>query len=124
VALHSPINTVPKIIHMNKEITVQTFRQEVLNNTGLVIVQFHKHWNGACQIIAPIYEELARSYKGQADFFRVNIEEQKSLEKDFGITEVPTILFFRGGQVIDHSMGLVPRNILIHKVEKALSNHH
>lgn len=107
---------------MTKELTIQSFKQEVLDNNKLSIVHFRKHWNGSCQIIAPIYEELARSYKGQADFFQVDIEEQKGLETEYGIMEVPTILFFKRGLVVDHSTGLIPKNILIHKIENALSS--
>lgn len=121
LAPRSPINSMPKIKIMNKEISSEAFKREVINNANLSIVQFKKNWNGACQIIAPIYEELARSYVGQADFFSIDIDQHHGFETEYGIMEVPTILFFKSGNVVDHSTGLTPKNILIHKIERALS---
>ena len=98
------------------------FRKEVVDSTGLALVQFKKEWNGACQIISPIYEELARSYKGQAKFFTIDIEKEPGIDLEFGVMELPTILFFRRGEVIDHITGLIPRNMMISKIETALTS--
>lgn len=106
---------------MNQPITKNDFRKEVVNNTGLSLVQFKKEWNGACQIISPIYEELAKSYKGQAKFFTIDVEKETGIDHLFGVMEYPTILFFRSGEVIDHVTGLTPRNVMITKIENALS---
>jgi thioredoxin 1 len=106
---------------MSKEISTDIFSRKVIDNPGLSIVRFYKSWNGACQIIAPIFDELSVSYKGQASFYSVDVEANKDLATGYGIMDVPTILFFRMGMVIDHSTGLTPKNILIHKIEKALS---
>lgn len=97
------------------------FKKEVISSTGLTLVQFKKEWNGACQIISPIYEELARSYKGQANFFTVDVEKETGIDRDYGVVEIPTILFFRRGEIIDHVAGLVPKNVMISKIENALS---
>src|ERR1044071_6362732 len=86
--------------NMNRVITKKDFRKEVISSTGLSLVQFKKEWNGACQIILPIYEELARSYKGQANFFTVDVEREPGIEREYGVTEIPTILFFRNGEII------------------------
>jgi thioredoxin-like negative regulator of GroEL len=102
-------------------ISKSEFRKEVISGNGLALVQFKKEWNGACQIIAPIYEELARSYKGQANFFTVDVEKEPGIERDFGVVEYPTILFFRRGEIIDHVAGLAPKNVMISKIENALS---
>lgn len=106
---------------MNRVITKNDFRKEVISSTGLSLVQFKKEWNGACQIILPIYEELARSYKGQANFFTVDVEREPGIDREYGVMEIPTILFFRGGEIIDHVAGLTPKNVLITKIENALS---
>jgi len=98
------------------------FKREVLGNTNLSLVQFKLEWNGACQIISPIYEELASSYKGQVNFFTVDVEKETGLDNEYGVMELPTILFFKSGRVIDHVTGLTPKNILISKIENALSN--
>lgn len=102
-------------------ISKSDFRKEVISSTGLTLVHFKKEWNGACQIISPIYEELARSYKGQANFFTVDVEKETGIDSDFGVVEIPTILFFRRGEVIDHVAGLAPKNVMISKIENALT---
>ena len=97
------------------------FRKEVISGTGLNLVHFKKEWNGACQIISPIYEELARSYKGQASFFTIDVEKEEGIEHEYGVMEFPTILFFRNGEIIDYISGLAPKIILVTKIENALS---
>ena len=103
-------------------ISKNDLRNGVTNSDRLSLVQFKKEWNGACQIIAPIYEELAKSYKGQADFFTIDVEKEPGVEVEFGVMEIPTILFFKGGQIIDHVSGLTPKNIMITKIENALAS--
>ncbi len=102
-------------------ITKNEFRKELVSNPGLILVHFKKEWNGACQIIAPIYEELSKSYKGQANFFTINVEAEAGIDQEFGIMEFPTILFFIGGDVVDHVAGLTPKNVMITKIEMALT---
>lgn len=106
---------------MNREISRKEFKKEVIDNTALALVQFKTEWSGACQIISPVYEELAKSYRGQASFFTVDVEKEQGIENDYGVMELPTILFFRRGQVIDHITGLIPKNVMISKIENALS---
>jgi thioredoxin 1 len=85
-------------------------------------VHFITEWNGASQITSLIYDDLSNSYNGSVTFYTVNIEKEKQLSETFGIIEVPTILFFRNGELIDHAVGLVSKNALIAKIETALSN--
>jgi len=107
---------------MQKETSRSDFRKDVLESMMLSIVQFKTEWSGACQIIEPVYKDLARSYKGNANFYTVDVEKNEGLEKEYGIMELPTILFFKGGQVIDYVKGLVPKNVLISKIESALTS--
>ena len=106
---------------MNKSIGRKEFMSEVAGNISLSLVQFKTEWNGACQIVAMIYDDLAKSYKGTANFFTVDMETESLLAKEYGVIEVPAILFFRNGIVIDYAKGLVPKNVLISKIENALS---
>jgi thioredoxin 1 len=105
---------------MNRQISRSEFDKEVINSTSLSLVQFKTDWSGACQIISPVYEELANSYRGQAAFFTVDVEKENDISKKYGVMELPTILFFRRGEVIDHATGLVPKNVMITKIENAL----
>ena len=111
-----------KTIKRSRKIDQKNFKNEVIESIELAIVQFKSEWSGACQIIAPVYEELARHYEGTANFFITDIETDTSLEKEYGICEVPTILFFKDGIIIDHSIGLTSKNTLIEKIENALTS--
>ena len=105
---------------MIRVITKKEFKKEVLQGQDLSIVQFKIEWSGACQIISPIYHEVAASYNQQANFFSVDVENEKGLDEEYGVMELPTILFFHKGQVVDHVKGLTPKNVLITKIENAL----
>lgn len=98
------------------------FKKQVTESTRLTVVQFTEEWNGACQIMNPIFKELSASYAGDADFFMVPVEENRLLENELGIMELPTILLYKAGEVVDHQIGLASKNSLITKIENALSS--
>jgi thioredoxin 1 len=106
---------------MVRAITKNQFSKDVITCTGLTLVQFKKEFNGACQIVSAIFKDLAKMYKAQAEFFVVDIEKEPELGKQYGIMEIPTILFFCNGEVVDHVTGLAAKNELIAKIENALS---
>lgn len=97
-------------------------KKEIAESTKLSLVHFKTDWNGASQIVSMIYDDLANSYKGTVDFHTVDFEADPTLATEYGVAEVPTILFFRHGKIIDHAIGMVPKNVLITKIENALSN--
>ncbi len=103
---------------MHKEMP---FSKEATKTETLTLVLFRTEWNGACQIVSMIYRRLAKSYKDKAIFFTVDFEKEPFLSKEFGIAEVPTILFFKNGMLIDHAVGLTAKNVLISKIESALN---
>jgi len=105
---------------MSRTIGKTQFKKEVMESTHLSLVQFKTEWSGACQIIAPVYEELSKCYSGIADFFSIDVEQEAGMEKEFGVQELPTILFFKNGELVDHVIGLTPKNALITKIENAL----
>jgi thioredoxin 1 len=107
---------------MIKKISKNNFKEQVIGNKNLSLVKFKTEWSGACQIIHPMYEELSKSYEGQADFFCIDADTEKELYRQLGVNEIPTILFIKSGEMIDHAVGLVSKNILIAKIENALSN--
>jgi len=99
-----------------------SLNEKLAEGKTLSLVQFKAEWNGASQIISMIYDDLAHSYQGMADFHVVDVEQETELSNSFGVSEVPTILFFKSGQIVDHAIGLTPKNILIAKIEAALNN--
>jgi len=97
------------------------FTRELTENETLTLALFRTEWNGACQIVSMIYDDLAKCYQREAGFFTVDHEEEPALSTEFGVHEVPTILFFKKGQLIDHAVGLTAKNVLIAKIESALN---
>jgi thioredoxin 1 len=109
-----------KIKSMNLHVTGKELKKEVAGNIKLLLVHFKNEWNGACQILAPVYEDLAHAYKGTAKFLTIDAEKNKMLMLEYGVMEIPTILFFRNGEMVDHVSGLVSKNTIISKIENAL----
>jgi thioredoxin 1 len=107
--------------NMSRPLTKEEFGKEVINNSRLALVHFKTEWNGACQIIAPVFEELSKSYTGQASFYTIDVEKETGIDNEYGIMELPTILFFSKGEVVDYATGLIPKNIMIKKIETALA---
>ena len=99
------------------------FKQEVVNSTGLTLVQFKIEWNGACQIISPSMKNWQNPIKDRLIFYTVDVEKETGIDREYGVMEYPTILFFRRGEVIDHVTGLTPKNVMISKIENALTTY-
>ena len=106
---------------MKKNKEKKELKPEALNTPGLTLVHFRTEWNAACQIVSMIYDDLAKSYEGAASFYTIDMETEDHLVKEYGVTDLPTILFFKAGKIIDHATGLIPKNILISKIESALT---
>lgn len=107
---------------MNLHINGKELKKEVAENLNLLIVHFKTEWSGACQILAPVYNDLANVYKGTAKFFTVDAEKNRAVLHEFGVIEIPTILFFKNGEVIDYVSGLASKNVIISKIENALTS--
>lgn len=105
---------------MNKRVSKSDFKKKVIESTRLSLVQFKKEWNGASQIIESIYNDVAKTYKGTVNFYSVDVEKEQGLDREYGVMEIPTILFFKNGKLVDHVVGLTPKNVLIEKIENAL----
>jgi thioredoxin 1 len=95
-------------------------KQEILESKVLSIVIFESEWNGSCQIVAPILEELAIKYEHTISFYKIDIEEEKEIAYEYGIMELPTIFFFKSGEVIDHIIGLTSKYTIQEKIENIL----
>jgi thioredoxin 1 len=105
---------------MLKIISKKNFKKEVVESKGLSLVQFKTDWSGVYHIIEPVYHELVNTYSNIANFYTVDVDEEAGIEQEYGIMEIPTILFFKAGKIVDHSVGLTSKSELITKIEKAL----
>ncbi len=101
-------------------VTQKNFKQQVIESNILSLVQFKTEWNGASQILEMIYNDLTKSYSGVVNFHTVDFESEPALVKEYGVMEIPTILFFKDGKMIDHVVGMVPKHQLVLKIENAL----
>ena len=91
------------------EITNDNFDTEVLNSNIPVLVDFWAEWCGPCKMIDPIVEELAESYDGKLKVATVNVDDVGDIAARYGIVSIPTLLVFKGGEIVNKQVGAVPR---------------
>ncbi len=102
------------------EINDNTFEQEV-ERAGLpVVVDFWAPWCGPCRMMAPIMEKAAQQYQGKFKFCKINVDENPSSASRFQAMSIPTLLFFRQGQLVDRSVGAIPESQLQAKLDSLL----
>lgn len=100
-------------------VNTQTFKELVQKDT-LLVVDFYATWCGPCKMLAPVLDEVAAEFEGKATIVKVDVDESEELAIEFGIRTVPTVLFFKGGQVVDKFVGAVPKSEIVRKVNAQL----
>ena len=106
---------------MAVEITDANFEELVLKSNVPVLVDFWAEWCGPCRMIGPIVDELHTEYEGKAIIGKVNVDENPGVSAKFGVRNIPTILFIKGGEVADKSVGAVPKTQLTSKLDAILN---
>ena len=104
----------PNIVSLTKD----NFAAEVLQSTQPVLVDFWAEWCGPCKMIAPVLEELAGEFAGRARIGKVNIDNDQELATQYGIRAIPTLLFFKGGQVAEQVVGAKSKKELKASLER------
>jgi thioredoxin 1 len=101
-------------------VTDQSFATEVLGATRPVLVDFWAPWCGPCRMLAPVLDELSAKYAGRVVIAKVNVDENPELAARFGIASIPTLLFFKGGQLVDQQVGVPSPRALSARLEALL----
>jgi len=105
---------------MALEITDSNFEELVLKSDKPVLVDFWAEWCGPCRMVGPVVEELAKEYEGKAVIGKVNVDLNPNIPTQFGIRNIPTLLFFKEGKLVDKQVGAVPKAQLAAKLNAQL----
>ncbi|QNR23411.1 MULTISPECIES: thioredoxin [Croceimicrobium] len=102
---------------MALEFTEANFEELVLNSDKPVLVDFWAEWCGPCRMVGPIVEELSQEYDGKAVIGKVNVDQHGEISMKYGIRNIPTLLVFKGGEVVDKQVGVAPKTALAAKLD-------
>ncbi len=102
------------------ELTDSNFEEMVLKSDKPVLVDFWAEWCGPCRMVAPIVNEISAEYEGKAVVGKLDVDSNPEVAQKYGIRNIPTILFFKNGEVADKQVGAVPKSMLTSKIENLL----
>ena len=102
------------------EITDANF-EEIIASDQPILIDFWAEWCGPCKMIGPLVEELAGEYEGKAVIGKVDVDANPGVSAKFGIRSIPTLLFFKDGEIVDKQVGAVPKGVLSQKLDAQLA---
>ncbi len=102
------------------KVATNTNFSELLQSEKLVIVDFWATWCGPCRMISPILDELSEEMADKIEVVKVNVDDADEIAAQYRIMSIPTLLFVKNGQVVDKSVGAMPKNVLVDKINANL----
>jgi len=100
------------------EVSQTTFQSDVLSSDKPVLVDFWAPWCGPCKMLAPVIEEVAGALGAQAKFVKLNTDENPNIAAQYGISGIPTLIVFKGGEAVDRIVGFVPKSAITAMMSK------
>ena len=94
--------------------------EEMAGKGQLLVIDFWAQWCGPCRSIAPVIEELASEFEGRAIIGKVDVDDNPDIVSNFGIRNIPAIIFIKNGEVVDKTVGAVPKGELLEKINSNL----
>lgn len=101
--------------------TEDNFQDEVLNEKGVVLVDFYASWCGPCKMLSPVIDELAEEYKDKCRVGKVDVEESKGLSTKFGVQSIPTIIIFKDGEEAGRLVGFQSKEALKEHIDELVA---
>ena len=102
------------------DVSDQTFENEVIKSSLPVLLDLWAPWCGPCRMVAPVIDKLAEKYDGRIKFCRLNVDENPQTAVRYRIMSIPTLMFFKSGQIADTVIGAVPERVLQPKIDALL----
>ncbi|MFT4684429.1 MAG: thioredoxin 1 [Flavobacteriales bacterium] len=105
---------------MALEITDASFEEVVLKSDKPVLVDFWAAWCGPCRMVGPVIEEISKDYDGRAVVGKVDVDANQEFAAKYGVRNIPTVLLFKNGEVIDKQVGVAPKTTYTQKIDAVL----
>jgi thioredoxin 1 len=102
------------------EVTDENFNAEIMNSDIPAVVDFWAEWCGPCRMVSPVVEELANDYKGKIKVAKMDVDKNRETPTRFGIRNIPTLIFFKGGEVTQTIVGVQPKSQIEEEIKKLL----
>lgn len=102
------------------EINESNFDEEVAKSDIPVMIDFWAVWCGPCKMIAPFVEEASKTYEGKLKVGKVDVDNNGKIASQYAISSIPSVMFFKNGEVVDQIVGAVPKKVIFDRIEKVL----
>jgi thioredoxin 1 len=99
-------------------LTDENFGQEIESSEGLAMVDFWAEWCGPCRLVGPLVEELATEYAGKVKVGKLDVDANRLTSQRYGIRSIPSVLYFKDGELVDQVIGAVPKSHLESKIQQ------